>query len=208
MVSTETTSMNVPIALIVGVTPKRIADQIRTGSGCGDSPVVKNDSTKSSNESANTSSPAARIAGHSAGSVIRRNVSSRVAPRSIAASSTSCPRAASRARTTTVTYEIENVMWPRMIVVSDSWRPTWVNTSSAETPATISGVTSGTSIRMFSPPLQRVRERTRPYASSVPMMVATTIVTSAIWTLAARESRSDSDPKNCSYQRRLKPSKF
>ena len=55
--------MKVPIALIVGVTPKRIADQIRTGSGCGDSPVVKNDSTKSSNESANTSRPAARIAG-------------------------------------------------------------------------------------------------------------------------------------------------
>ncbi len=40
------------------------------------------------------------------------------------------------------------------------------------------------------------------------MMVATTIVTSAIWMLAASESRSDSEPKNCSYQRRLKPSKF
>ena len=107
-----------------------------------------------------------------------------------------------------MTYEIENVMWPRMIVVSESWRPTCVNTSSADTPATISGVTSGTSIRTFSELLQRVRERTSPYASSVPMMVATTIVTSAIWMLAASESRSDSDPKNCSYQRRLKPSKF
>ena len=37
----EIASISVPIALIVGVTPKRIADQMRTGSGCGDSPVVK-----------------------------------------------------------------------------------------------------------------------------------------------------------------------
>ena len=39
--ASEITSISVPIALMVGVTPKRIADQIRTGSGCGDSPVVK-----------------------------------------------------------------------------------------------------------------------------------------------------------------------
>ncbi len=40
------------------------------------------------------------------------------------------------------------------------------------------------------------------------MMVATTIVMRAIWMLAASESRYDSDSKNCSYQRVLKPSKF
>ena len=55
------TSMKVPIALIVGRTPKRICVQIRTGSGCGLSPVVKNDRTKSSKERANTSRPAAMI---------------------------------------------------------------------------------------------------------------------------------------------------
>ena len=124
--------MNEPIALIVGVTPKRIADQMRTGSGCGDSPVVKNDRTKSSKLSANTSSPAARMAGHSSGSVTSRNVCQRVAPRSSAAFSTSCPIEAKRPRTTTVTYEIENVMWPRMIVVSESCSPIWVNSSSAD----------------------------------------------------------------------------
>ena len=95
--------MNEPIALMVGVTPKRIADQIRTGSGCGDSPVVKNDITKSSKLSANTSSPAARIAGHSSGRVTSQNVWMRVAPRSSAAFSTSGPSEASRPRTTTVT---------------------------------------------------------------------------------------------------------
>ncbi len=39
-------------------------------------------------------------------------------------------------------------------------------------------------------------------------MVEITIVISAISMLATSESRSDSDSKNVSYQRRLKPSKF
>ena len=42
----------------------------------------------------------------------------------------------------------------------------------------------------------------------MPSIVATTIVISAISMLAISESRSDSDSKNVSYQRRLKPSKF
>ena len=154
--------MKVPIALIVGRTPKRIWVQMRTGSGCGLSPVVKNDRTKSSKDRAKHRSPAAMIAGHSAGSVTSRKVCQRVAPRSIDASSTWRPKAASRARTTTVTYEIENVMCARMIVVSESWSPICVKRSSAEAPATISGVTSGISISTFAVSDQRVRARTRP----------------------------------------------
>jgi hypothetical protein len=42
----------------------------------------------------------------------------------------------------------------------------------------------------------------------VPRIVEITIVMSAISRLATSESRSDSDSKNVSYQRRLKPSKF
>ena len=53
-------------------------------------------------------------------------------------------------------------MWPRMIVVSESCIPSCVNSSSAEAPATISGVTSGTSISTFAAPLQRVLARTSP----------------------------------------------
>ena len=53
-----------------------------------------------------------------------------------------------------------------------------------------------------------MRVRTRPKASAVPSTVATTIVTRAISMLAMSELRSDSDWKNVSYQRRLKPSKF
>ena len=80
----------------------------------------------------------------------------------MAASSTSRLIAASRARTTTVTYEIENVMCASTIVVSESSSPTCVNRSSAEAPATISGVTSGTSISTFALSDQRVRARTSP----------------------------------------------
>ena len=76
------------------------------------------------------------------------------------------------------------MMWASMIVSSDSRSPSCVNSSSAETPATISGVTSGISIRMLALPAQRVRARTSPNASSVPSSVPTTIVTVAISMLA------------------------
>src|SRR3954447_22758567 len=180
---------------------------MRTGSGCGDTPVVKNESTKSSKVRANTSSPDERIAGQSAGSVTSRSAPSRVAPRSIAASSCSRLSAASRARTTTVTYEIENVICASITVSSDSLKLSCVKSKSAETPATISGVTSGTSMRMLAAGLQRVRDRTRPNASEVPSAVAMIIVTVEISRLAISDLRSDASLKNSLYQRRLKPSK-
>ena len=65
--------------------------------------MVKNESTKSSNEKAKVSNPAATTDGHSAGTSTIRTACQRVAPRSIAASSTSSVIAAIRARTTIVT---------------------------------------------------------------------------------------------------------
>ena len=59
-----------------------------------------------------------------------------------------------------------------------------MNRISAETAATISGVTSGISISTLALPAQRVRARTSPNASIVPSTVATIIVTNAIWMLA------------------------
>ena len=95
-----------------------------------------------------------------------------------------------------------------MIVVSESCMPICVNRISAETAATISGVTSGISISTLALPAQRVRARTSPNASVVPSTVATTIVTNAIWMLAMSDSRSDSFSKKRSYHWRLKPLKF
>src|SRR6185503_21316207 len=76
-----------------------------------------------------------------------------------------------------------------------------------ETAATISGVTSGTSIRMFALPAQRLRARTSANASIVPSAVAASIVTVAIWMLATSDSRSDSSSKKRRYHSRLNPSK-
>ena len=124
--------------------------------------MVKNERTKSSKLSAKTSSAEAMIAGHSSGSVTSRSVWIRVAPRSSAASSTSWCIDASRARTITVTKEIEKVMWAIITVPSDSARPICAKKTSAATPATISGTTSGTNIRTFEERAIRPRARTRP----------------------------------------------
>ena len=68
------------------------------------------------------------------------------------------------------------MMWAITIVQNESAIPSWLKISSAEIPVTISGTTSGTSIRMFAPGAQRARERTRPIASMVPIAVAASIV--------------------------------
>ena len=156
---------------------------MRTGSGEVPAPDVNTEVTKSSNESTNTSSAEARIAGYSAGSVTSRSAPSSVAPRSIAASSTSRLSSERRARTITVTYEMENVMWPRMTVCVESSILTWPKSSSRPTAVTISGVINGSSMRMLEELPMRPRARTSPNASSVPRTVATTIVTAAIWKL-------------------------
>ena len=112
-----------------------------------------------------------------------------------------------RARTTIVTYEIENVMWAITIVQNESAIPSWLKIRSAEIPATISGTTSGTSISTFAPGAQRARERTSPTASSVPRTVAASIVRNAISSEANSDSRRASSFRNSSYHCSEKPSK-
>ena len=98
------------------------------------------------------------------------------------------------------------MMWASVIVSSDSRAPSWVKSRKADTPATISGVTSGTSMRMFALVAKRERARTSPNASSVPSTVPTIIVTNAISRLAISDPRSDSFSKNARYHSRLSPS--
>ena len=99
------------------------------------------------------------------------------------------------------------MMWASMIVSSDSRIPICVNSSSADTPATISGVTSGISISTLALPAQRVRARTSPNASSVPRSVPTTIVTVAISMLARSDEVSDSLSKKRWYHSNENPVK-
>ena len=83
-----------------------------------------------------------------------------------------------------------------------------MNSTSAETPATISGVTSGISISTLLACAARERARTSANASVVPRTVPTTIVTSPISMLATSDSRKLTLLKNSSYHWRLKPEKF
>ena len=110
--------------------------------------------TKSSIESANATAALAMIAGTSSGSTTRRSWSRGGAPRSAAASSYSGPIDASRPRTITTTYESVNVTCP--IACAGVPRPipgkTRRKSSSSATPITISGVTSGSSMTVFTVP--------------------------------------------------------
>ena len=81
------------------------------------------------------------------------------------------------------------MMWASMIVSSDSRSPSCVKSRNADTPATISGVTSGTSMRTFAlPATSASATRTSPNASSVPSTVPTSIVTNAISRLATSDA--------------------
>src|SRR4051794_1680528 len=99
-------------------------------------------------------------------------------------------------------------MWARMIVQIESAIPSWLKISSAEIPVTISGTTSGTSIRMLAPGAQRARERTSPMASAVPIAVAASIVSAAISSEVNSDWRSDGSFKNSLYHWVEKPSKL
>ena len=94
-----------------------------------------------------------------------------------------------------------------MIVFSESVVWTRPNSSSRPTAVTISGVISGSSMRMLAEPPIRPRARTRPKASSVPRTVATIIVTAATSKLATSEALMSGSFQNARYQRVLKPLK-
>ena len=137
--------------------------------------------TKSSMLRANTVSRLAAIAGASSGSSTRRIRSHGGAPRSAAASSTSLPIITSRPRTISTTQESENVTWPITCAgVPSPMKPNAdVNSRNRPTANTSSGVTSGSSIRMFETPAPRPRQRCRPIASATPSGVAISIASPA-----------------------------
>ena len=70
-----------------------------------------------------------------------------------------------------------------------------------DAPITISGVTSGKSIRKFAAPEPRPRHRARPIARPTPSAVAIGIVSSASLRLCVRAGRSvSSKPSDASFQ--------
>ena len=125
----------------------------------------------------------------------------------MAACSTSGLSSATRARRITVTYEIENVVWAIISVVSDGCSPTPLNSISDATPVTISGVISGISMMTLAAAPSRDRARTRPKASSTPMTTEPTIATAATRRLVSSDSVSSASLKRASYHCSDQPSK-
>src|SRR6056297_1716546 len=99
--------MMVESALISGLTPSRIEDQILIGSVVADGPAVKDAITRSSSDSVNARSHPEITAGAMIGRVTRRNASKCEHPRSSAASSSERSKVTSRDDTTTDTKHIE-----------------------------------------------------------------------------------------------------
>ena len=145
-------------------------------------PVTKNDVMKSSNENVKASSPPARIAGASRGSVTWRNVESGPAPRSNDASSRLCPIETKRARTTSATTDVLNTTWAMRIVCQPSGLssprrvPAWTKNTSAAIANTISGVTSV----MYASASIGVRHQGRMRGSASASIVPRTHATTAL----------------------------
>ena len=90
-------------------------------------------------------------------------------------------------------------------MVIESLSPIPVKSSSAATPVTISGVTSGSSVTAPMTRPRRERTRSRPSASIVPSTSEPSVATVAIWRLATSESSSASSWTRSSYHRMLNP---
>lgn len=97
------------------------------------------------------------------------------------------------------------MMWAITMVQIERPIPSWEKIRSAEMPATISGVISGTSIRMLKPLAVPEWARTRPIASAVPTMVEMTMVRTAICTEVTSESIRVGSLKKSEYQRSETP---
>ena len=81
--------------------------------------------------------------------------------------------------------------WPSSMARVPVWMNVkmCVNSSSSDTPITISGVTSGNSIRKFEEPDPRLRQRARPSASATPIGVAMMTSSVASFRLCSRQLR-------------------
>src|SRR6056297_589335 len=104
MTPTATTAIRmVESALISGLTPSRIDDQILIGRVVADGPAVKDAITRSSSDSVNAKSQPEMTAGAMIGKVTSRNACIGEQPRSSAASSSERSKLTSRDETTTET---------------------------------------------------------------------------------------------------------
>ena len=168
-------------------------------------PELKFVITKSSIESANASSAAARTPGAISGSVTLVKVVHAFAPRSCAASSMWRSKPINLDLTTTTTKLMQNITWAIRIVVKPVAKPIVRNSESSDAPSTISGEAIGRKMKKFANCRPRNWYRTRPIAISVPRMVAITVASAPISRLVFIASVSPVTAKGCSQCRSVNP---
>ena len=155
-IRTPTAKISVPMTLTWGGRPTRVAPQIHSGKVTV-VPAVKLVTTKSSMDSARASSTPERIAGRIIGKVTFQNVIHGDAPRSAAASSMERSRVSTRARTTTATNEIENMMCAIVMVAAPRPTPSETKRVSSDAPMISSGEEIAANMIRFSEPEPRNR---------------------------------------------------
>jgi hypothetical protein len=168
--------------------------------------------TKSSITPENTSTALAKMAGASSGSMTRRMVCNRLAPRSEAASSYWRPSPTSRAWTMIagqLTFQVTrpkvSAMVPRWTVVNSA-----VNTKNIATPKISSGMTKDRIITKLNVDAVAPRQRLMPSANATPSGTAMTVVSTdsrTVWMTAACSCGSCSTELTGSlkYHRQEKP---
>ena len=149
-------------------------------------PLVKKVMTKSSRLIVKASSAPAISPGFIWGSRTSRNACHSVAPKSLAASSSSRLKLASRARTTIVTKGKQKVIWAMVIALRLSGQGRvvghliQVKKTSIATPMQISGTTMGSAIVPSSAGLNGKRNRHNSTAASDPKIKLKMVASSAI----------------------------
>ena len=190
--SARSTSISVPIALMVGETPKRIADQIRTGSGCGSTAGGEERRARSRRRRARSRAARRRRSpATSAGSSDQPHApGSGCAPRSIAACSTSgVQRCQPAAHDDRHVGDRERDVGEHDRRAARAACPSWVNNSSADDAGDdLGGHQRDQHQDVGAARPSATATRTSPNASSVPSdNEPTSIVTAAI------SSAGDSD---------------
>src|SRR5207342_2932577 len=146
--ATETVRIiNVASALIFGLRPRRTEENTFIGNVVEDGPDTKLATTRSSIDRVNASSQPEISAGMMIGNVIRKNTFTRLAPRSIAASSIDLSSSPRRDDTTTATNDMQKVTWAIQIVVMPRAIPIDTNSSRIDNPVITSGITKGAVIK-------------------------------------------------------------
>src|SRR5688572_26225955 len=173
--TTVTTMRIVEAALTSGVTEKRSIEYTFTGNVTVSGPAVKKVMTKSSSDKVKARSAPAIRPGCMCGTSTSQNVRHSLAPRSLAASSSSRLNEERRARTTVATNGNAKEVWAMIMAprLSGQGSPIGQGTTRAKntsmaTPMQISGTTIGSAIEPSTTVLPGKRKRHSITAASAP----------------------------------------